>query len=107
MYLCDMTEREDNGQFKKGHRKIGGKQKGYESPMKKEFRVLLSDFCFSNFEDFKKALLECEPKDYCRFYLDMVKYIIPTLQSITLDNESGITNDFTQKLIELSGKQED
>ena len=37
------TERNSRGQFEKGRAKTGGKKKGYESPIKKEFRELCAD----------------------------------------------------------------
>ena len=38
------TDRNSKGQFEKGRPKTGGKQKGYESPITKEFRELCADF---------------------------------------------------------------
>ena len=49
------TERNSKGQFVKGRAKTGGKQKGYESPIKKEFRELCADFSREAWEDFMEA----------------------------------------------------
>ena len=49
------AERNSRGQFEKGRAKTGGKQKGYESPIKKEFRELCADFSREAWEDFMAA----------------------------------------------------
>ena len=97
-----MAERNEKGQFTKGHTKTGGKQKGYESPIKKELRELLGDFTISSFEDFMAAWGKCEPKDKCTIWLNAAKFNIPMLQSVALDSTKELTNDITEKLRLLS-----
>lgn len=102
------VERDDKGRFVKGRPKTGGKQKGYETPVKKEFRELMADYSRENFDNFQKAMMECEPKDFCRFYLEALKFNLPMLQSVTLENTKGIANALTDKLRSLAmGKDED
>ena len=57
------ADRNSKGQFEKGRPKTGGKQKGYESPITKEFRELCADFSREAWEDFMAAWYKCEPKD--------------------------------------------
>lgn len=102
----DMPERNEKGQFEKGRKKTGGMQKGYESPVKKEFREMMADYSRENFDKFAFAMTECEPKDFCRFYLEALKFNLPMLQSVALENSKGIVNEFTSRLRELAkGKQ--
>ena len=41
------ADRNTKGQYEKGRAKTGGKQKGYESPLTKEFRELCADLRFT------------------------------------------------------------
>ena len=101
------AERDEKGQFAKGRTKTGGKQKGYEAPVKKEFRELMADFSRETYEDFLAAFAKCEPKDKCKVWLDALKFNLPMLQSVTLENTKGIANAFTDKLRNLAlGKEE-
>ena len=112
-YLCtklptDMTaERDEKGKFVKGRKKTGGMQKGYEAPVKKEFRELMADFSREHFDEFVFAMQHCEAKDFCRYYLEALKFNLPMLQSVTLENTKGIANSLTEKLRSLAqGKEE-
>ena len=100
-------ERDGKGKFVKGHKKTGGMQKGYEAPVKKEFRELMADYSREHFNEFVLAMKNCEPKDFCRYYLEALKFNLPMLQSVTLENTKGIANALTDKLRNLAiGKEE-
>jgi hypothetical protein len=100
------AERNAKGQFQAGHEKTGGKQKGYEAPVKKEFRELMADFSRENYENFCRMVMELEPKEFCKVYLDALKFNLPMLQSVALENTKGITNALTDKLRSLAmGKE--
>lgn len=96
-------ERDDKGRFVKGRTKTGGMKKGYEAPVKKEFRELMADFSRENFDAFRTAMLSCEPRDFCRFYLEALKFNLPMLQSVTLENTKSLANALTDKLRSLAG----
>lgn len=101
------AERDDKGKFVKGRKKTGGMQKGYEAPLKKEFRELMADFSRENYDKFVYAMTQCEPKDFCRYYLEALKFNLPMLQSVTLENTKGIANALTDRLRSLAvGKEE-
>ncbi len=100
------AERDEKGQFIKGRKKTGGMQKGYEAPVKKEFRELMADFSRENYDKFVFAMSNCEPKDFCRFYLEALKFNLPMLQSVTLENTKGIANALTDKLKMLAEGKE-
>lgn len=96
------AERDDKGKFVKGRTKTGGKQKGYEAPVKKEFREMMADYSRENFGNFCEAMMNCEPKDFCRYYLEALKFNLPMLQSVTLENTKGIANELTDRLRNLA-----
>ena len=77
-------------------------QKGYESPVKKEFRELMADYSRENYDKFVFSMTQCEPKDFCRFYLEALKFNLPMLQSVTLDNTKEFRNTLTEKIKEIA-----
>lgn len=101
------AERDEKGKFVKGRQKTGGMQKGYEAPVKKEFRELMADYSRKNYDNFQKAMMECEPKDFCRYYLEALKFNLPMLQSVALENTKGIANALTDRLRNLALGKED
>lgn len=101
------AERDEKGKFVKGRAKTGGKQKGYETPVKKEFRELMADYSRDHFNEFVLAMNNCEPKDFCRYYLEALKFNLPMLQSVTLENTKGIANELTDRLRNLAIGKDD
>lgn len=109
MYFCGQNcfcmadeKRDEKGRFTSGHKKTGGMKKGYEAPVKKEFRELMADFSRENYQKFCFAMTQCEPKDFCRFYLESLKFNLSMLQSVSLENMKQVANDFTDVLRKLS-----
>lgn len=100
--LIMAAERNEKGQFVKGRKKTGGVQKGYESPVKKEFRELMADYSRENYDKFVFSMTQCEPKDFCRFYLEALKFNLPMLQSVTLDNTKEFRTTLTEKIKEIA-----
>ena len=100
--LIMAAERNEKGQFVKGKKKTGGMQKGYESPVKKEFRELMADYSRENYDKFVFSMTQCEPKDFCRFYLEALKFNLPMLQSVTLDNTKEFRTTLTEKIKEIA-----
>ena len=100
--LIMAAERNEKGQFVKGKKKTGGMQKGYESPVKKEFRELMADYSRGNYDKFVFSMTQCEPKDFCRFYLEALKFNLPMLQSVTLDNTKEFRTTLTEKIKEIA-----
>lgn len=100
--LIMAAERNEKGQFVKGRKKTGGVQKGYESPVKKEFRELMADYSRENYDKFVFSMTQCEPKDFCRFYLEALKFNLPMLQSVTLDETKDFRTTLTEKIKEIA-----
>lgn len=78
-------DRDDKGRFIKGRAKTGGKPKGYESPVKKSLRKMAEEYTITQWEKFQEMLDNCEPKDYCKNFIDLMKLNVPTLQSVDLN----------------------
>lgn len=86
------AERDSKGRFVKGHAKKGGSKAGESSYPKKELRLVLREYSVEHFNDFVFAMKNLEPKDFCRFYLETLKFNLPLLQAVTLDSgEKAIT----------------
>lgn len=99
------TDRNSKGQFEKGRAKSGGKQKGYESPIKKEFRELCADFTRDAWDDFMAAWYKCEPKDKVSTFIKMLEFNCPKLQTVTLEDKREIANALTEKLKQMSEEE--
>lgn len=95
-------DKNEKGQFAKGRKKTGGVQKGYVSPIKKEFRELMADFSRENYDKFVFSMTQCEPKDFCRFYLEALKFNLPMLQSVALESSKNFKNTLTEKIKEIA-----
>ncbi len=95
-------DKNEKGQFAKGRKKTGGVQKGYVSPIKKEFRDLMADFSRENYDKFVFSMTQCEPKDFCRFYLEALKFNLPMLQSVALESSKNLKNTLTEKIKEIA-----
>ena len=99
------TDRNSKGQFEKGRANSGGKQKGYESPIKKEFRELCADFTRDAWDDFMAAWYKCEPKDKVSTFIKMLEFNCPKLQTVTLEDKREIANALTEKLKQMSEEE--
>lgn len=99
------ADRNNKGQFEKGRAKTGGKQKGYESPITKEFRELCADFTREAWEDFLIAWNKCEPKDKVTSFIKILEFNCPKLQTVTLDDKREVHNALTEKLKQMSEEE--
>lgn len=99
------ADRNTKGQFEKGRAKTGGKQKGYESPITKEFRELCADFTREAWEDFLVAWKRCEPKDKVTSFIKVLEFNCPKLQTVTLDDKREVHNALTEKLRQMSEEE--
>ena len=99
------ADRNTKGQFEKGRTKTGGKQKGYESPITKEFRELCADFTREAWEDFLIAWNKCEPKDKVTSFIKILEFNCPKLQTVTLDDKREVHNAITEKLKQMSEEE--
>lgn len=80
-----------------------GRPKGAQSEEKKELRKLIKTLAENNFSEFKKRMDEIDKPDiYCRVYIDMIKFVLPSLQSVTFDDVTDKKKSIEDRLSELS-----
>lgn len=69
-----------------------GSKAGESSYPKKELRLVFRNYSVEHFKEFVDAMHNLEPKDFCRFYLEALRFNLPLLQAVTLDSgEKAIT----------------
>ena len=68
-----------------GRGRLGGRAKGTPNKKTGEIRTFISELLTSNREEIKKAFEELEPKDEVAAFTQLVKYIVPSLQSVDID----------------------
>jgi len=92
---------------------MGGMQKGWRDPATKALRDLLSDYAIDNFPQYVEAIDALRLKDtlaYVRAYNEMLRHVLPALQSVALNVTNKQLESLTQHLLNLadkaSGKEE-
>lgn len=77
-----MADRE-NGKLTKGHKALpgAGRPPGAEGKEKKMLRQLMRNFSEEYYRQFVKSALELEARDFCRVYLDALRYNVAPLQA--------------------------
>jgi ribosome assembly protein YihI (activator of Der GTPase) len=63
-----------------------GTRKGVPNRVNHEVRKSFQLLVENNLEKLQKDLDKLEPKDRIRFILDMAKFILPTLQAVSVDD---------------------
>lgn len=79
-----------------------GTRKGVPNRINHEVRKSFQLLVENNLERLQKDLDELEPKDRIKFILEMAKFILPTLQAVSIDDlredEAGSFNVLTINL---------
>lgn len=74
--------------FEKGHSgNPDGRPPGTKNKVSEEIRNRINDFLDNNFELIQNDLLELEPKDRIKFYIELLQYGLPKLKQVELTNE--------------------
>lgn len=95
--------------FEPGHKKIGGSKPGAQYQFKGQLRQLLGEYAIEHLPDYQQSLEQLRLKDtsaYVRAYNDLLKHILPALQSVSLDVGSTAQTSFAQALLALSDRAE-
>ncbi len=89
--------------FQKGHKKIGGRKTETPNKIKKDLRTRISMFLEDNFDEAVKEWKSIEDsKNKVRLYIEFAKFVIPALQSISLDANMTKQDSVEDDLQELS-----
>lgn len=94
------------GQFEKGQKKIegSGRQAGSTNKVTRLMREMLRGAAEDNMDRFLEELDSLHGEKYVNAYLTMCKFILPTLQSVRVDDTNTAARSITEKLIALSEK---
>ena len=86
---------------------MGGMQKGWRDPSSKALRDLLSGYAIDNFQSYVEAIEALRLKDtlaYVRAYNEMLRHVLPSLQSVALNVTSQQSESITQHLLSMADK---
>lgn len=90
--------------FKKGQSgNTEGRPKGSANKNTTVIRDAFSELLKGNLDQLQKDFKELEPKDRIKLFLDMSKYIIPTLKATELDLGDKTIDKFNKPLAEFFG----
>lgn len=67
-------------------KKFGGRKAGTPNRSTNELRTLITAFLDENFEQVKEDLEQLEPKDRVKFYIDLLSFGLPRLQSQQIEH---------------------
>lgn len=83
----------------KGYR-YGGREKGTPNKATKMTRDLINNLLCEEYDRFKKELDGLKPNEFCKLYVDLIRYVTPTLKSVDV-NESNATNSSLAERLRL------
>ena len=84
--------------------KTGGRKKGSTNKVTAERKARLAEFIEGHWDEFEKAYNSLDdPKDICKFFLDLMPYYAPRLQAVEYKTETP-AKTFRDELDELSGE---
>lgn len=67
--------------------RVGGRKKGTPNKITAEFREMIKKFTAENYENFINDWTKITDKEKkCRIYIEMVKFVLPSLSSVSLEN---------------------
>jgi hypothetical protein len=61
-------------------------------------RELITEYLDENFEQVTTDLMELEPKERIKFYLDLLQYCVPKLQRTQIEFETATREPFSIKI---------
>ena len=82
-----MSNRDSKGRFVAGSKPTHVKQHGETQKVPKTMRTLLKRYSIEHFGEFCERMAELQPRDYCRLYVDMLRYVVHSLQAIQVDTD--------------------
>ena len=91
-------------------KKTGGRAKGTPNRQTRELRERISEFLDTTFDEIVLTFNQLSPKDKIKYYLDIIQYSLPKLQSIEqnieMEQNVSIANLTKEEIKEISDKLE-
>jgi hypothetical protein len=90
----------------KGYR-YGGRKKGTPNKATKMTRDLINNLLCEEYDRFQKELAGLKPNEFCKLYVDLIRYVTPTLKSVDINESNAHDSSLTERLkrmAEDSGK---
>lgn len=81
---------ENNGQFKKGKTKTGGRTKGTPNKVNGLLKEKLSNYIEENFETILEDVQSSRRSDRIKFYLKIMEYVLPKAKPIEPTTEAPL-----------------
>ena len=94
------------GKFEKGMPRPegAGRKAGSSNVVTRQMREMLRGAAEGNMSRFLEELDTLHGEKYVTAYLTMCKFVLPTLQSVKVDDKNTATRSITMKLMELCDK---
>lgn len=90
----------------KGSSKTGGRKKGVPNVVTAELRERIKKLLESKWEDMQKTIDEIkDPKDRMNVYINLAKFVIPSLQSVSVDATVKKEDSVEKDLKELAEEE--
>lgn len=89
--------------FEKGHNKATGRPKGSANKSTSQIREAYTNLLNDNLDQLKEDFKELEPKERIKLFLDMSKYIVPTLKATEMEIGDKTLSKFNKPLAEFFG----
>lgn len=87
----------------KGGEKYGGRKKGTPNTINADLRSRISAFLDENFDEAVKTWKEIkEPIPKLKLYTDLIKFAVPSLQAVTLENKDKEKDSVEENLRKLA-----
>lgn len=83
-------------------KKTGGRKKGIPNKTTTETRQLLKSIVDDKFDEFKQRMKDLPDKEFCQLYIQMCKFIVPSLQSVKIEDGSAVKMEVIERLKERS-----
>lgn len=76
-------------------------KKPTRTTVKAAMRNKIQDLLDGNMMLFVSKWLKCDPKSFCNIYLQLMRYVLPQLSNVTLQDDGRSKNSAVEMLIKL------
>lgn len=81
-------------------KKLGGRKRGTPNKTTAETRQLIQHVVNEEFDEFKQRMAALPDKEYCQIYIQMCKFVVPSLQSVKIEDGSAVKMEVIERLRE-------